>query len=418
MAGKKFIFISYSSHDFEAAQRIMRALESRGFACWISSRDVPPGGNFASAIVEAIENAYAMVLVFSANANQRAEEIKKEIVLAGQSQLVVLPARIENLLPSDRAFRYEMATRQWVDLFDNWDAGIDRMVSQLAKLKPADATVMTPTATARAAEAEENETAVHIKFRVRRRGLVIGAAAAAGAAVAGAGGWYAWQVLQEGGRQKSRDLTAEAQRSMLPGQYPRAIELLDQAIQADDQNVEAWRMRGSASLFLGKLQDGVRNYTEVVRLDPTDGKSWRLLGRSYLSLNDPHAARRALETAVKLRPGSVMTLTDRANARFNASDPDGALADLNEAVRTDARYAEAWRMRAYIYATRNEFDRAWPDFDQAIRLEPRNPYNFQLRGQQRQRAGDTGGAAADRAQAQALGGAHAPMQPPPNQPRR
>jgi hypothetical protein len=51
-----------------------------------------------------------MVLVFSANSNN-SEEIKKELVLAGQSQLIVIPVRVEDVTP-DEAFAYELATRQ------------------------------------------------------------------------------------------------------------------------------------------------------------------------------------------------------------------------------------------------------------------------------------------------------------------
>jgi hypothetical protein len=135
MAGRH-VFISYSSRDVEVVKRMVRTLEQRGLACWMAPRDVPPGGNFGAAITDAIESAYAMVLVFSKNANTNANEIKKEVVLASQANLVVVPARIENLMPSDGAFRYELSTRQWVDLFDNWDQGIDKIVGHLTHLKP------------------------------------------------------------------------------------------------------------------------------------------------------------------------------------------------------------------------------------------------------------------------------------------
>jgi hypothetical protein len=134
--GGQHVFISSSSRDAAMVRRMVRELEERGLMCWMAPRDVPPGANFGSAITEAIENAYAMVLVFSANADANAEEIKKEVVLASQANLVVVPARIENLVPSDRAFRYELSTRQWVDLFENWDHGIERLVAHLGRLTP------------------------------------------------------------------------------------------------------------------------------------------------------------------------------------------------------------------------------------------------------------------------------------------
>ena len=95
---RKKIFISSSSKDRKAALTICSAIETRGFACWISSRDIRPGENFQEAIVDAISNAGLMVLVFSANANN-SSEIKKEVALwPSQSQLTVIPIRIEDVL--------------------------------------------------------------------------------------------------------------------------------------------------------------------------------------------------------------------------------------------------------------------------------------------------------------------------------
>jgi formylglycine-generating enzyme required for sulfatase activity len=123
------IFISYSSKDQKAAEAICAAIENRGHPCWISSRDIGPGENFQTQIVRAIRHARIMVLVFSSNANN-SEEIKKELVLAGQSRLVVIPVRVEDVTP-DEAFAYEFATRQWIDVFGDWEHAIQRVVHQI-----------------------------------------------------------------------------------------------------------------------------------------------------------------------------------------------------------------------------------------------------------------------------------------------
>jgi hypothetical protein len=124
------IFISHSSKDQKLALSVCRALESRGIGCWISSRDIGPGENYQSAIVDAIASAGAMILVFSENANN-SNEIKKEVALAGQNQVLIIPVRSEDVIPSG-AFRYELVTRQWIDLFDNWEAAIDRIIHQFS----------------------------------------------------------------------------------------------------------------------------------------------------------------------------------------------------------------------------------------------------------------------------------------------
>jgi hypothetical protein len=123
------IFISYASQDQRIATTLCSALESRGFKCWIAARDIHPGENFQSAIVKAIRGAKIMLLVFTSNSNN-SDEMNKELALASQSKLVVVPLRIEDVTPND-AFAYEFATRQWIDFFANWEQAIQQLVLRI-----------------------------------------------------------------------------------------------------------------------------------------------------------------------------------------------------------------------------------------------------------------------------------------------
>src|SRR6202012_3927571 len=120
------------SRDHEMAETICKALESRGIRCWISSRDIEAGDNFQEAIVKALRGARAMLLVFTAHANN-SDEIKKEIVLAGRFRVTVIPVRVEDVAPND-ALAYEFATRQWIDLFKDWKKEINRLAAQIAAI--------------------------------------------------------------------------------------------------------------------------------------------------------------------------------------------------------------------------------------------------------------------------------------------
>jgi hypothetical protein len=126
------VFITYSSKDQKVARTICTALENRGLACWISSRNVKPGQNYQEQIVRAIRGSKIMVLVFTANANN-SNEIKKELALASQNNLIVIPVRIEDVAPNE-AFAYEFATRQWIDLFEDWEKSMAELVELIAAI--------------------------------------------------------------------------------------------------------------------------------------------------------------------------------------------------------------------------------------------------------------------------------------------
>jgi hypothetical protein len=155
------IFISFASQDHRVAMTLCQALESRGFKCWISGRDIQPGENFQVAIVRAIRQAKIMLLVFTSNSNN-SEEMNKELALASQSKLIVVPLRIEDVTPND-AFAYEFATRQWIDFFADWEFAIEQLaqrISSATRDAPSEQPPARPPAPEPAAEADGPALAV------------------------------------------------------------------------------------------------------------------------------------------------------------------------------------------------------------------------------------------------------------------
>ena len=125
------IFISFAGQDLKVANTLCKALESRGFKCWISSRDIAagrklPGGHRAGDP----QRAKMMLLVFTGNSNN-SEEMTKELALASQHRLIVVPLRIEDVAPNE-AFAYEFATRQWIDFFADWETAIEQLSERIS----------------------------------------------------------------------------------------------------------------------------------------------------------------------------------------------------------------------------------------------------------------------------------------------
>ncbi len=123
--------ISFSSKDEPVANEVVRFLEADGVKCWISSRDVPAGANYQEAIVHAIELARAVIFLFSENSNA-SNEIKKELSLADRLNVPVIPLRLSPITPSG-ALRYELATRQWIDMFPDKETALRKLTETVRK---------------------------------------------------------------------------------------------------------------------------------------------------------------------------------------------------------------------------------------------------------------------------------------------
>jgi hypothetical protein len=107
------VFISYALADKLTADAACAALEAEGIRCWIAPRDVLPGMDYAEAIIEAIEKARGMLLIFSSNAN-RSNQVKREVERAVHHGLPIIPFRIEDV-PPNRALEYFISAPHWLD---------------------------------------------------------------------------------------------------------------------------------------------------------------------------------------------------------------------------------------------------------------------------------------------------------------
>ena len=95
------------------AQRAVAALEAAGVHCWIAPRDIDAGENYTQAILDGLEAAPAVVLVFSSATNE-SPHVSRELEIAVGSGRRIVPVRLEAVEPSG-SLRYFIGTSQWLD---------------------------------------------------------------------------------------------------------------------------------------------------------------------------------------------------------------------------------------------------------------------------------------------------------------
>jgi hypothetical protein len=143
-----FLFVSHVTEDRAAASQIVEELERRGVRCWIAPRNVSPGKPFDDDIADAIESCRAMLLIFSSQCNE-SEYIRREITVAGNSNKLILPFRIENVEPK-RGLSVRLANLHWIDAFVARERAIDDVVRSVHAPSAG-----TPSQATRSAESDE-----------------------------------------------------------------------------------------------------------------------------------------------------------------------------------------------------------------------------------------------------------------------
>lgn len=130
------VFISYAREDHPQAERLYRDLRRQGFDAWMDTKDLLAGSNWSTEIRQAIRGSQYFVLLLSAKSMTKRGFVHKEIREAlevvremPENEIFLIPARLE---PCD--VTHEVLGRlHWVDLFPDWDHGLDQIAKSLRR---------------------------------------------------------------------------------------------------------------------------------------------------------------------------------------------------------------------------------------------------------------------------------------------
>lgn len=134
------VFTSYSRRDLELVDAIVAKLAEAGLRVWIDREAIQAGNTWRVQIVEAIDNCYAFVLMFSPN-SAASDNVRREIDLTFESERAIFLVMLEPVkVPA--TMRYQLAGLQSINV---QKLGFDKAVGQLiealkehiAKFEPA-----------------------------------------------------------------------------------------------------------------------------------------------------------------------------------------------------------------------------------------------------------------------------------------
>jgi TolB-like protein len=129
MAGE--IFISYRRADQAWARLLHAQLQAEGVEAWYDAQ-VGAGQDWRISTAKALQASRIFVLLFSSNAAQ-STDIAKELAAAVFEKKLIIPVRLEDIAP-DGAFLYELASRNWVNAFENTEAKLAELAKGLAQM--------------------------------------------------------------------------------------------------------------------------------------------------------------------------------------------------------------------------------------------------------------------------------------------
>lgn len=113
----KTVFISFSSQEADEANKLCQYLEENEVSCFISTRDLIPGREYAEQLVDNISNSKMVVLLLSKASNSSPHVLREvEYAVSHRIPLVVYPLEEVTL---SKSMEYFLMTHQWITNTEN-----------------------------------------------------------------------------------------------------------------------------------------------------------------------------------------------------------------------------------------------------------------------------------------------------------
>jgi hypothetical protein len=143
---ERHVFISYVRENQDQVDRLCQDLERHGVNVWLDRNNIKPGARWRAAIQEAIRNGNFFIACFSDEYTSKTKSYMNEELTLATEELRQYASDREWFIPvllseCDVPARSIGAGEtlldiNWVPLYENWEAGIQRILSVIKPIPP------------------------------------------------------------------------------------------------------------------------------------------------------------------------------------------------------------------------------------------------------------------------------------------
>jgi tetratricopeptide (TPR) repeat protein len=383
------VFISYAHQDKAAADAVCAKIEAEGIRCWIAPRDVPPGAEWAGAIINAIDNCRVMVLIFSSSTNG-SRQIDREAQRAFDKEKSVIPFRIEDVAPQ-QSLAYYLGPVHWLDaLTPPLDQHLQKLSTSVKAfvqaVKPSDD--KEPLALQKTEAPQESEAKRRTEEEARRKRDEV----------------EAQRIAEENRRQQADRLAQEEKGRIRAAEAARLAEEETQKKRAASEAAAPFDKEAPRRTLLTIGSLGVIAVIAVIVAiavwfveRPLSNNSTTPGQTCYQdSLNRNYgAALPACTQAINQNANDQRSYSNRCGAYINLGNYSAALADCNQAIALNPKDDTTYVVRCIANWNLGHYKAGVADCSQAIVLNPKFEDAYNNRGANYEKLGDNAEAIAD-----------------------
>jgi tetratricopeptide (TPR) repeat protein len=170
---------------------------------------------------------------------------------------------------------------------------------------------------------------------------------------------------------RTKSLFEKAQRLLDNARYPEAASLLNEIVNVDPADFQAWTELGTAHLMAGEIAEAEKAYRRAIQARPTFALALLNLGRVLINQKRYAESIEPLLAATQARPDSADAHFLLGQTYLKLKLGSKAVPQLNEALRLDPRgKAEAHLLLGSLYDAAGLKDRAANEYEQFLVKRP------------------------------------------------
>lgn len=154
------------------------------------------------------------------------------------------------------------------------------------------------------------------------------------------------------------------------GHYQKAIAILDQLIEGEDDVFEALHLKGNCFQKQDKFVAAVQEYEQAEQLNHRSPDLLAHLGAAYINLTQYKEAEKKLKSALKQDPHHSEAHYFMGNVKYFTFNNTAALKHYDEAIKENPAYRDALYMRAAAHAEMGKYHMALRDYEAVLEIDP------------------------------------------------
>lgn len=162
-------------------------------------------------------------------------------------------------------------------------------------------------------------------------------------------------------------------------QYDEAIEQCTKQYedaQTNHNRAIILNNRGNAYYYKGQYDRAIEDYNKAIELNPNYTYAYYNRGLAYYQKVQYDLAIENYNKAIYLDPNDAHAYNNRGNVYYHKLQYDRAIEDYNEAIKLDPNYTYAYNNRGNVYYTKGQYDRAIEDCSKVVQFGPNDAFAY------------------------------------------